>query len=254
MRRNFRTNSSGQLLIVAALAVALLISSTTLYVFELSDGNTNAYSESFNDLILSLKQSTKHTIISSLGNVSNGGERTVVTSNFNELAQAFRELSRCGFCNLTYVLANDSRYDSGVWLSWSTSGIGVSSAYVDAGLSVYGATEQVVVNYGLNITTATLVTGDYTVVAGDEKLVNLTCNTYNEGKSALAKNITVYYENLGNWTIVDASNNLSIVDFGNGTYKISFNVNAPSSNVQVSVHVFDLREIFVQANITCAEA
>jgi hypothetical protein len=254
MRRNFRTNSSGQLLIVAALAVALLISSTTLYVFELSDGNTNAYSESFNDLILSLKQSIKHTMISSLGNVSNGGERTVVALDLDELAQAFRELNRYGFCNLTYVLANDSRYNSGVWLSWNTNGMGVSSAYVDAGLSVYGATEQVVVDYGLNITTATLLTGDYTVVAGDEKLVNLTCNIYNEGKSALAKNITVYYENLANWTIIDASNNLSIVDRGNGTYQISFNVNVPSSSVQVSVHVFDLREIFVQANVTCAEA
>ncbi|MDI6904309.1 MAG: hypothetical protein QMD13_02290 [Candidatus Bathyarchaeia archaeon] len=71
---------------------------------------------------------------------------------------------------------------------------------------------------------------------------------YNEGEQALAKNITLFYEDLGNWILVDASNNLSIVDCDNGTYLISFTIETLSDVVQVSAHVHDLRDIFVQAN------
>ena len=86
-----------------------------------------------------------------------------------------------------------------------------------------------------------------------EKLVTLTCKVYNEREPALAKNITLYYENLGNWIEVNSSNNLSIEDYGNGTYLISFTAEIPSEDVQVSAHAYDLRDIFVRANTTCYE-
>jgi len=72
-------------------------------------------------------------------------------------------------------------------------------------------------------------------------------------KSLLAENITLFYENLGSWTPVNSSNNLSTVDCGDGTYLLSFTVSA-SSPVQVSTYVYDLRDIFVQANMTCYAA
>ena len=114
-------------------------------------------------------------------------------------------------------------------------------------------TSNMAVCYAVNITTAVSLNGSYTKLAGMEKLVTLTCKVHNEGEPALAKNITLYYENLGNWTLVDASNNLSIADYGIGTYLISFTAETASEVVQVSAHVHDLRDILVQANTTCYE-
>jgi hypothetical protein len=249
-----KANSSGQLLIVAALAIALLISSTTIYVYEISEETNSPDTPSISDFTLASKQSTRNAVISSLANVSNGGEKTVLTTNLNSLSQALRNTNQFGICQLAFTPQNDSSYDEGVWLSWNTSDVGVSSAYVNFTLNVYGVTAKVTANYPINITTAIAVNGSYTTLEDGEKLVNLTCKMYNEGEPALAKNMTLFYENLGNWTIVDASNNLSIVEYGNGTYSIAFTVETSSDSVSVSVRVHDLRDIFVQANTTCYTA
>ena len=86
--KKFKANNSGQLLIVAALAIAILISSTTIYVYELSRETSRTDASSIGNSILALKQGTKSTLISSLANVSNGGEKTVLTANLNQLSQA----------------------------------------------------------------------------------------------------------------------------------------------------------------------
>jgi hypothetical protein len=253
-RKKFRANSSGQLLIVAALAIAVLISSTTIYVYELSkEIKGEKASSSINDFISILKQSTRNTVISSLANVSNGGEKTVLANNLNELSEVFRSLTSFGIVDLAFTPLNNSNYDAGVWLSWNTSDIGVSSAYANFTAKVQGMTTNMTLNYAVNITTTIAISGYYTKLVGEEKLVNLTCNAYNEGKPALAKNITLFYERLGSWILVDSSNNLSIMDYGNGTYTLSFTAEIPSNMVQVSAHVYDLRDIFVVANTTVTE-
>ncbi|MDH7477904.1 MAG: hypothetical protein QHH17_05940, partial [Candidatus Bathyarchaeota archaeon] len=132
-------------------------------------------------------------------------------------------------------------------------GFGISSAYANFSLTIYGLEVNVTANYAINITTAVKLEGYYTR-DGLEKFVSLSCQVFNEGKSALAKNITLYYENLGVWLPVDSSNNLSVTDYGNDTYTISFTVITISDTVQVSAHITDLREIFVQANTACEEA
>lgn len=110
------------------------------------------------------------------------------------------------------------------------------------------------VAYAVNVTTATAIYGYCAQLADGEKLVNLTCKIYNEGKPALAENISLFYESGGKWMHVDSSYNLSITDYGNGTYVAFFTVNVPSDYVQVSAHIHDLRDIFVQANTTCYSA
>jgi hypothetical protein len=120
-------------------------------------------------------------------------------------------------------------------------------------LKVQSITENLAIDCYVNITTAIVINGSYTTLEGEEKLVNLTCQVFNEEELALAKNITLFYENLGSWTPVNSSNNLSTVDYGNGTYVLSFIVST-SSLVQVSTHVYDVRDILVQANTTCYEA
>jgi hypothetical protein len=252
-QRKFRANSSGQLLIVAALAIAILISSTTIYVYELSKETNNSNVSSISNFVLALKQSTRNTMISSLANVSNGGEKNVLVANLNRFSQVFRSINNLGICQLAFTPLSDSNYDLGTWLSWNISDMGVSSAYANFTLEVYGMAMNVTLNYAVNVTSTITVNGYFTKLSGNEKLVNLTCNVYNEGKPALAKNMTFFYEGLGSWVPVDPSNDLSIMNYGNGTYFISFTAATPSNVVQVSAHIYDVRDIFVQANTTCYE-
>ncbi len=250
--RRFRSDSSGQLLIVAALAIAVTISATTFYVYELGKETNSVYAVSVSDFTFAVKQSIRNTMISSLANISNGGEKAVLTTNLNEFSQVLMNLTRYGICQLDFTVLNDLTYDSGVWLSWDTSDLGVSSAYANFSLKVYSLTSNMTVEYAANITTTLTVNGYYTRLVGNEKLVNLTCKVYNEREPALAKNLTFFYE-YGSWMSVDSSNNLSIVDYGNGTCTASFTLEVPSNNLPISVHMYDLRDIFVQANMTCYE-
>jgi hypothetical protein len=253
-QKRLTANSSGQLLIIAALAIAILISSTTIYVYEVSrETNSQDYAP-ISDFVLAIKQSTRNAMIGSLANISNGGEKAVLARNLDKLSETLQSLNHYGTCYLAYTLLNNSNYDEGIRLSWNTSDIGISSAYANFTLKIYNIAENLTLNYDINITTSLTSNGYYARLSGDEKQVNLTCSVYNEGKPALAKNFTFFYENLGNWLPVNASNSLSITDYGNSTYRISFKVSVPSDSVQISAHIYDLRNTFAQANVTYYEA
>jgi hypothetical protein len=250
-RKKVKSNNSGQLLIIAALAIAILISATTVYVYELGKETNSTDAESISDFVLALKQSIRNTMTSSLANISKGGEKAVLAANLDKLAQVIRSLHQFGICQLDYTVLNDAKYDSGVWLSWNASDLGVSSAYANFTLKINGMGTNLTVDYTLNITTSVTISGYCTQLTGSEKMVNLTCRVYDDGENALARNISLSYENLGSWIPINSSNNLSIMDYGNGTYSISFTVNAPTDSVQVSVDVYDSHGVFVRANVTC---
>jgi hypothetical protein len=248
----FRANRSGQLLIVAALAIAVLVSSTTIYVYELSRDANSLDRPPLNDFVLSLKQSTRNVMISSLANVSNGGSSSVLATNLNTFSQLVASLHHLGTMSLDFTPLNDSTYESGTYLSWNTSDIGVSSAYVNFTLRVYGLEEDIDAAFAFNVTTTITISGSYATLLSGDKQVSLTCRVYNEDGPALAKNMTFFYENSGNWVQVDASNDLFIIDQGNSTYLASFTVNTQSDTVPVSVRGYDSRNVFVLANTTCS--
>ncbi len=249
--KELRTSSSGQLFLVAALAVAILISSTTIYVYRLSSVVSSSTSQSMTDLLFALKGSTLNTIIGSLANASGGGEVTVLTQNLQSLSLLLRNYSQPEVCHLSFSVSNESQYDSGVLLSWEANGRGVSSAYADFTLQISGAVD-INDEYSLNITTQTVVEGSYARLDDEKQLVFVTCNLSNEGRPALAQNMSLYYLSSGGWLPVNASHNLSMVDRGIGTYVFSFVVDA-LPRIQVSVHSYDMRAIFVEANATCRE-
>jgi hypothetical protein len=253
MRKPCRRSNSGQLLTVAALAIAVLISSTTMYVYDLSKDTNNTDTLPVGDFVFVLRQSTKNTIISSLANVSNGGATTALTTNLAELSTLLKETQHFGICNLAYTVHNDSSYNLGTRLSWNVPSTGSSSAFANFTLQIYGLTAKVVSEYSINITTSLTVNGSYVTLGNGEKNVSLTCRLYNEGQPSLVKNLTVFYANGGNWTKVETSNNLSVTDYGNGTYHASFTV-AVAEPLQVSVHAVDLRDVFVRADTTCPAA
>jgi hypothetical protein len=253
LKKTFKRNNSGQLLIVAALAIAILISSTTTYVYELTRESSGTNTSSITDFVLAMKQTTRNVVISSLANVSNSGVNTILTENLNLFSQVLRNMHQLGINNLEFTVRNVSGYDEGSQLSWGASGVGVSSASANFTLQVYAETANITVEYAVNITTVVTVSGSYVALVGNAKNVSLTCNIKNEGQPALVKSLAVFYNDAGNWTQVGAANNLSIVDHGNGTYAVSFTI-ADEDPVQVSVQVLDLRNIFACANVTCFEA
>lgn len=242
--------NTGQLLIVAAFAIALLISSTTAYVYELSRGTASDSESAATDFMFAVKQTTRNVVIGSLANISNGGERTVLTSNMNRLAETLRNTRQHGICNLTYLELNSFGYDMGTRLSWGTNGSGLSSAYASITVKAYDLSSRVSMDSAINITSSLIVGGKYTILAGGEKNVSLTCTLTNERQPALAEGLTFLYDNGGIWTQANASNNLTLVDLGNGTYVVSF-VIIVTDPVEVSACVIDLRNVFVRANVTC---
>jgi hypothetical protein len=247
----FKRNNSGQLLIVAALAIAILISSTTTYVYELTTESSGTNNSSINDFVFVIKQSSRNVVISSLANVSNGGVNAILRENFNLFSQVLRNMYQLGINNLEFTVQNDSSYSEGSRLSWGNSGVGVSSASANFTLRVYAETVNVTVEYAVNITTVVTASGSYNALVGNAKNVTVACNIKNEGQPALAKSLAVFCNNAGNWTQVDAANDLSVIDHGDGMYAISFMV-AVEDPVQVSVQVLDLRNVFVYANMTCS--
>ncbi|MCS7114248.1 MAG: hypothetical protein RMJ15_02195 [Nitrososphaerota archaeon] len=249
--KNSRANGSGQLLIVAALAIAILISSTTIYVYELSRERQSVEDAPLGDFILAVKQGTRNAVISALANVTKGGEKTLLAENLNTLIEAYLSLNQHGISRLSYAFPEDQNYEGGVRIAWSRDGFGISSAYADFTLAVYGLTANITSAYTVNITTTITLSGYY-VVGEEGKIVSITCRVFNEGEPALARNIALHYKD-GDaevWTPVNPSS-LMVTDYGNGTYNMSFTAAASSASLEVSAHVQDLRGILVKANTIC---
>jgi hypothetical protein len=256
-RKRLNHKNSGQTLIITSLVIALLLLSVVYYVFEVERKNDIHTSTSLNSYVLAIKLGSKNTVLSSLVNVSNGGENETLTANLNKLSSIIGNQSHFGKCNIIFTPLNFSPYQSGIWISWDSNGLGISSAYANFTLDFTGMQTDAQLEYNVNITTTLNVEGVYNTLEGKTKQVNLTCRVFNEGKPALAKNITLFYESDGDlaiqeWIPVDSP---SITDYGNGTYFLSFIAETKTSTapVLISAHVHDSRDVFVWANTTCTE-
>jgi len=248
-----RKGSSGQVILIAVLAMALILLSTQVYVFEVQMPTIETGSNSLNDHIFAIKLGSRNVAIGSLANISSGGAYTVFTSNLERWASLVGDESQFGKGILNNTVEGSYPYSSGVWLYWENSGFGVSSVFANFTFELSGRGVAANSSYNLNVTTTLLVQDTYQVILGDEKQINVTFNLLNEGKPALAEQITLYYRVFDSWFAPNASNNYVVTDYGNGTYRASFRASIPSPNVEVSVHVVDRREIFVQANATCSQ-
>jgi hypothetical protein len=246
-------NCSGQILLVGVLIIALLLLSTEIYVYDLGKALEEGKQDSFGDFILAVRLGSKHVVVGSLANVSQGGTNQTLGINLERWSSFVGGLYQSGKCILNFTLREAAPYSSGVWISWGTNGLGVSGAYADFTLKLLDRGTDVNLEYGINVTTTLLVQGTYKEMGGNSKQVNITCNLLNEGEPALAENLTLYYKNLDDWLTPGSQNNYAIVDYGNGTYFMSFIADISSSMIEVSVHALDQREISVQANVTCTE-
>ncbi len=250
IKQKKRRRNSGQMLIITALAISLLLVSTFYYVFEVGNSGNNSTQASLNNYILMIKLGSTRTVLSSLVNVTYNGDSAVLAENLERWKETLKNECIFGLCVLNTQIWNVSPYSSGFWIDWGANGNGVSSSYVKFNLTIYGREVEAQLEYLVNVTTSLVVKGTYSQVEGLEKHIELTCEIFNEGTPALAQNFTVHYNNGSSWT---QAQNYSLNDYGNGTYRITFNAYIATSTVQVSVGAHDLRQVYVQTNTTCTQ-
>ena len=249
MRKSgFRRECSGQVLIVSALIVALLLLSTALYVIEVGKQVPTVSAET--DVFFGYQQTTRSTLISALANVTADGNPVILGTDLGELKAAILSNSYQAMLTVNYDLMNSSNYQNGIWVSWKANGVGTSSAYSSFRFESSSPTATSNVEYAINVTSTLKINGNYLQLNDTIKQVNLTINVINEGKPALAHNFIFSYLNATDWVPVDLP---SITSFGNGTYTASFNSETAQLNdpVVVSMNCQDERGIFVGARLTC---
>ncbi|WGM90054.1 MAG: hypothetical protein IAX21_02830 [Candidatus Bathyarchaeota archaeon] len=250
-------NNSGQSLIIAALVVSLLIISIFYSVFEANRTNESRASKTLNSHVSAVKLGLQNTVTSALVNASNGGSTQALITNLERYASFVGTQLHFGKCVTLFTVLDSLTYQSGIQLSWGSDGTGVSSAYANSTLYFVDAESELQLETVTNITTSVTLEGTYITLGETEKQVNVTCRLFNENESVLAKSIAIYYEYDGepsdqNWI---AANSPTVFDYGNGTYVISFIAVTQTRNdpVLVSAQIFDHRDVFVLANVTCTE-
>ena len=243
----------GQVLVLAALTISLAILSTQAYIYQRSRTEASADWSALSDYVLSIEQGSRHVVVASLINVSQGGTTSNLGGNLDRWESFVGGDYSFGRCDLNATLASQPPYSEGVWLDWGTAGKGVSSAFAGFTMNLNGRGAEVDWSFDVNVTTTALVSGSYEQVDQQHKLVTLGVNVLNEGEPSLAGTITIFYSSSKDPTWEDAGtlDDYSWRDLGNGTYSYSFTVNVKEKeDVYIRAEVYDRRDIFVQAETT----
>ena len=252
-KRSLKQNSSGQMLIVSALLIALLLLSTAIYVIEVGK-NVPTIQDSSDLDFTAYQGNARNAIISGLANITNGGTNTLA-DNLELLKTALYAHSYQAILTMDYSLLNTSPYSNGTWISWGTNGQGISSAYATFAFSSSRTQGTSSIESTVNITSSLSYVGTYSRLTGNTKQVNLDITAVNEGKPALAQNFTFYGDQDGSLSTVDWIPVNSIVNINNydGTYDVSFTFDTQrrGDSVFVSVLCHDQRGILTVANATC---
>jgi hypothetical protein len=248
-----RRARSGQIIVVTALLIALIITSTATYIYELSSNVGDSGQYTLNDLIDSIELGSTHIIVGALANITNGGQNQALATNLNDWTTAVGQQYWIGKFTLNYALRDTSPYIAGLYISWGATGIGVSEAYASFQLNGSGSEIAMQHSYDVNVSSSLYMEGRLTQNTSGIEQVAVWCNLFNSGQPALAKNLTIYYRESTGWIAPNATNNYVLRDYGNGTYTALFNVETTPTSLDISAHIFDLRQILVQANTTCLQ-
>jgi hypothetical protein len=246
MARN-RSNQ-GQVLIVAALVIAVMLLSTALYIADAQKTQLKADAETSLNLPF-YKQGIEHTMICALVNISNGGDPGILQTDLDSFNTFVSENSFEAFFTAEVTLRDTDDYQNGVWQVQNQSGTSIISAYATLNVDSSGTNEEMQSVFDKNVTSMIQTQGSYTQ-DNTSKQVQLTCQVFNEGQSALAGNFSVSYEKDGsleseNWTTIESPN---IINPGDGTYTISFEAPAdqPENPLLIWLSCQDQRGILLQ--------
>ena len=250
-KRNFKSNKSGQVIIVTALVVSVLFLSTAIYVIEVGK-EVPTVEPNQSNLFSGYKQQMTNTMISALANATGGNNPNILEIDIAELKTVILANSYQAMLTMDYSTLNSNGYKNGLLISWDINGQGVSSACASFVFACSSLLANSNIEYTLNVTSAMNSIGICRQISDTSKQVNLTFNIMNEDKAALAQNITFSYRNGADWIRV---NSPTITSFGNGTYKSTFNAeqSQPNDQMVVSLLCQDQRGIFVGATLTCTD-
>ena len=243
----------GQVLIVAAFAISILLLSANVYIYRNSRIDSSPAYSTLIDYAQHIRSGSIHIVTASLVNVSNGGASSNLGDNLDRWEAFTLGDYRFGICALNASLGSLVPYSEGVWLDWGASGVGVSSAYVDFTLDISGRGAEVNWAFPLNRTTEMRVSGSYAVIVGDQKDISVTLSMLNEGSPALAQSTILEYLDIGLWNDVSLEGDYTAMDYGNGTYRFTFSADIPGAQVDVRIQAIDVRGIFVQAQEALSE-
>jgi hypothetical protein len=247
-RRNFRNSRSGQIIVITALLVALVLLSTAVFVIGTEKdvpSNANDPASAFP----AYQQAARNTLISALAYVTDGGSPSILAADLNQLESTIAKNSYQSIIVAAFTPLNQAPYQNGILISWGTNGQGISSGYVTLQINSTGDSSTSSLECFINVTTAISISGSYSQL-GANTTVNLTMNLQNDGAPASAKTLSLYFkDSSGGWQQADSP---SISDFGNGTYTAAFNAETAMLNfpIQISAICQDQRGITVIANST----
>lgn len=253
--RKIKSNRSGQVLILAALAIAFIISSVMVYVYQTSRSLSMERPLMLDSFVRNVKIGTRNLVIGSLANISTGGSNETLEDNLERWESFLEARYYLGECSFSFEPWEDDPYSSGIRIFWGTDGLGVSSAKADFSLNLTDENGEMSVRFSLNITSHILISAisRWTSPPGRHG-INVTIHLLNEDSPALAENITIYYrDKFGAWHNAGLLDSYVLEDYGNGTYVARFTVGVPRvENREIRVEVFDQREIYIEA-VTRAE-
>jgi hypothetical protein len=249
MTQSLRRNCRGQVIVVTALLVAVILLTTAMYVIEVQK-NTPAVQSADNVLIDSYQSSIRSTAVSALANFSGGGDPDVLDNDLAQLRNVILSHSYSAQISLTYNLLGGGGYSDGLRVWRGNLGEGISSAYVTVNCGSYSSMGDSQVTYIVNVTSSIQVTGSYSQ-SDSLKTVNLTVHLYNEAGGALADSFTLTYLNSSSWVNPESP---LISSNGDGTYNIAFTAQTGQTGepLGVSVVCLDARGISVGASVTCS--
>ncbi len=251
--RDLRRANSGQVIVITALMVALVLLSTVIFVIE-TEKDVPASGIDTNNVFSAYLQAIRNTLISALANITKGGNPNILTADLNKVDSAITSNSYQSILQMNFTPLNEDGYQNGIWISGSTDGQGISSAYVTFDFNSTGLSSTSSLEYGVNVISQANLSGGYVQLNGTLNQVNLRVNVLNEGEPALAQNFTFYYEDgslsTENWTQI---NSPKITSFYDGSYTVSFTAETvqPNDPIIVSMYCQDQRGIIVGAKVTC---
>lgn len=251
--RNFRSDKSGQVIVITALMVAMVLLSTAIYVIE-TEKNVPSATADANSVFSIYQQAAQNTLISALANFTMGGNPDVLAADLNKLETAIVSNSYQSMLQVNFTPLNEAPYQNGFYVSWGTNGQGISSACITCEITSTGTDSASNLECTVKVTSEVELSGSYLQLDDNSTEINLTVALSNEGLPALAGSLSFYFENAnGTWVNVTAP---SINDFGTGTYAISYTEQTDQLffPLQVSVICQDQRGIEIMANATCTNS
>lgn len=251
MRKDFKKDTSGQVIIVTALIIAMLLLSTALYVIETIKNVPTINPEDDSSDFLNYKQTVRNTLVSALANATAQSNPNILWTDLTQLKSTITSQSYRDILKMEFNTLNNTNYQNGIWISWGSLGNGVSSAYATLSFNSSGQSSSSFLTYFQNITSELHESGSYQQVNSTFKQVSLLLNVENEGKPALASTFGFSYQNGTSWI---AASSPTITDHGDGSYSASFYAESPVaiSPINVAVNCIDTRDISTGANVTCS--